>query len=263
MYGLSGSSAGEPAPSGNVWDANFGSDTLYQFASAGSELTSTFFNAFQPGLAVLGDVPGEQALTPLTQPVYSVELAGGESASIALQGLNNSDVSFTLLDDNGDVLAYSSPGATNYTAGLNNFVSPDDETYYVQVTGTSGDTFNLVVTRGADFTTQPTNSLAAAQNITATEQSGSSKQGGALGFFQTSNGGDYYAVQVKVGDHLQFTTSTPAGGPNEFINTLDPELLLYDENGNLVATAAGNAPDGRNSVIDYTVPKGSRRHLDH
>ena len=144
----------------------------------GTQLTSTFFNAYQPGLAVLGDVPGEQPLPPRTQPVYSFELAGGESASIALQGLNNSDVSFTLLDDNGDVLAYSSPGATNYTAGLNNFVSPDDETYYVQVTGISGDTFNLVVTRGADFTTQPTNSLATAQNITATEQSGSSKRGG-------------------------------------------------------------------------------------
>ena len=154
------------------------------------------------------------------------------------------------------MVAFGSPGATNYTAGLNNFVSPDDETYYVQVTGTPGDTFNLVVTLGADFTTQPNNSIATAQNITATEQSGSSRLGGVLGDFQTANGGDYYAVRVKAGDNLTFTTSTPAGGANEFVNTLDPELLLFDENGKLVAVADGNASDGRNSVITYKVPKG-------
>ena len=32
--------------------------------------------------------------------------------------------------------------------------------------------------------------------------------------------------------------------------------MLYDPNGNLVAIAAGNAADGRNSVIDFTVPDG-------
>ena len=54
----------------------------------------------------------------------------------------------------------------------------------------------------------------------------------------------------------QFSTTTPAGGPNEFVNNLYPELLLYDPNGNLVAVAAGNASDGRNSVIEFTVPDG-------
>jgi hypothetical protein len=32
--------------------------------------------------------------------------------------------------------------------------------------------------------------------------------------------------------------------------------MLFDENGNLVATENGNASDGRNSVITYKVPKG-------
>ncbi len=80
-------------------------------------------------------------------------------------------MSFTLLDNNGDVVAQSSPGATNYTAGLNNFVSPDDETYYVQVTGDPGAQFNLVVTRGADFITEPNaDSPVPGQDITATER---------------------------------------------------------------------------------------------
>ena len=35
------------------------------------------------------------------------------------------------------------------------------------------------------------------------------------------------------------------------------ELLLYDNNGNLVAIASGNAPDGLSSIIDFTVPTGT------
>ena len=66
----------------------------------------------------------------------------------------------------------------------------------------------------------------------------------------------YYSVLAKAGDHLHFATSTPAGGPNEFVNNLYPELELYDPNGNLVAIAGGNASDKRNSVINFTVPTG-------
>ena len=69
-------------------------------------------------------------------------------------------------------------------------------------------------------------------------------------------GTDFYSVNANAGDNLHFATTTPAGGPNEFVNNFYPELLLYDPNGNLVAVAAGNASDGRNSVIDFTVPDG-------
>ena len=135
-------------------------------------------------------------------------------------------------------------------------MAPDDGTYYVQVTGDGGAQFNLVVARGADFNTQPNNQYPSSQNITATELTGDNKLGGALGYLQSTSGADYYSVDANVGDNLAFTTTTPAGGPNEFINILDTELLLFDANGNLVAIAAGNAPDGRNSVIDFTVPGG-------
>ncbi len=258
LYGTFGSTAGEPALSGNVWNTNIEFDSVYQFASDGSELTSTFFLPEQPGLAVLGDVPGEQPLTPPATPTYSFALDQGESATIVIQSLTSDDsnISFTLYDDNGDVLGYSSPDASNYTAGLNNFVAPGDGTYYVMVTGDPGVQFNLVVTRGADFNTQPNNQYPSAQDITATEQSGDNKLGGVLGYLQTTDGTDYYSVNVNAGDNLAFTTTTPSGGGGQFINTLDTELLLFDANGNLVAVAAGNAPDGRNSVIDFTVPDG-------
>ena len=80
---------------------------------------------------------------------------------------------------------------------------------------------------------------------------------GGDGLGSAADDTDYYSINVNAGDKLHIATSTPAGGPNEFVNNLFPELLLYDQNGNLVAIAAGNASDGRNSVIDFTIPDGA------
>jgi methionine-rich copper-binding protein CopC/protocatechuate 3,4-dioxygenase beta subunit len=180
--------AAEPTPLGNIWDTNIFSSTVNQFSATGSLLSQTGLPLFQPGVAVLGDVPGEQPLPPPNNPVYSFALNQGESATIVIQGLNNSSVGFTLYDENGDVLAFSHPGATNYTQGLNNFVAQADGTYYVQVSGDMGSKYNLVVTRGADFTTQQHSTLATAQDVTATQGSGDSQQGGALGYLLNPSG---------------------------------------------------------------------------
>src|SRR5262249_49299387 len=122
------------------------------------------------GVTVAG-VDGPAPPPPST-PFYSFSLDAGESASIALESLNGKTVSFVLYDAQGNVLADSYPGATNYTQGINNFVARTSGTYYIGVSGTAGAKFNLVVTRGADFSTQPHNTLATAQDITATQQSG-------------------------------------------------------------------------------------------
>jgi len=62
---------------------------------------------------------------------------------------------------------------------------------------------------------------------------------------------DWYAVNVtNTAGALHYQTSTPAGGPNEFVNTLAPHLELYDPAGNLVATGT-LLPDGRNEFINY------------
>jgi hypothetical protein len=77
---------------------------------------------------------------------------------------------------------------------------------------------------------------------------------------------------VAVTGHL---TAPPTAGSNNYFNfaeaaganiglygaaTSPPsqgtELLLFDPNGNLVAVASGNAPDGLSSIIDFTVPGG-------
>jgi len=50
---------------------------------------------------------------------------------------------------------------------------------------------------------------------------------------------DEYRVAVHAGDLLTIETFTPAAGPLEFVNELDPAMELYDPAGNLVAHADG------------------------
>ena len=71
-----------------------------------------------------------------------------------------------------------------------------------------------------------------------------------LGALTDPNQPGFYALSADAGDnlHLLVSAGTPA--------TQFPELLLYDPNGNLVAIAAGNGPDGSSSIIDFTVPGG-------
>ena len=72
----------------------------------------------------------------------------------------------------------------------------------------------------------------------------------------------FFFVQVGLAN-LVLTTTTPGGTSAsglQFINDLMPTINLYDESGNLVATATGNAGDGRNDVIDWTaLTSGSYR----
>ncbi len=74
---------------------------------------------------------------------------------------------------------------------------------------------------------------------------------------------DWYQFNVNAGDNLVLTTTTPGGSSAnglQFINDLVPTINLYDEAGNLVASATGNAADGRNDVIDWTsLSSGSYR----
>ena len=69
---------------------------------------------------------------------------------------------------------------------------------------------------------------------------------------------DYYSINVDAtGVTLHIATSTPAGGPQRVRQQPLPRTpALRDENGNLVAIASGNATDGRNSVMDFTIPDG-------
>ncbi len=73
----------------------------------------------------------------------------------------------------------------------------------------------------------------------------------ALGSITNSHAQEFFGFAADAGDqiHILVSAGTPA---SQF-----PELLLYDNHGNLVAISAGNAPDMSSSVIDFTVPPGA------
>ena len=233
--GFSGTIQTQNDPSGNIWNSN-GNGFLLRFDPSGQFIQyATAIPGGSVGLTVAGvDAP----LPPAGgRPVYSFALDQGVSATIAVESLNGKTVAFSLYDEEGDLLAVSSPGATNYTAGLNNFVSPADGTYYVRITGDPGVQFNLVVTRGADFTTAPNHSLEDAQDITATEQSGSNKLGGALGAIQNTGG-----AQIGVNyNGLSFDDSPCnclppndiiAAGPTQVMQAVNTVFRVTDKAGN-------------------------------
>lgn len=64
---------------------------------------------------------------------------------------------------------------------------------------------------------------------------------------------DWYSIDLAAGKQVQLTTTTPAGGPGEFVNALNPRIELYDPSGNLIATGTSGL-DGRNETITFTAP---------
>lgn len=68
---------------------------------------------------------------------------------------------------------------------------------------------------------------------------------------QSASDEDWYRFEASAGDLLELGTQTPAGGPGEFVNDLDPILELYDAAGNLLASNDNSAADGRNARITY------------
>ncbi len=62
---------------------------------------------------------------------------------------------------------------------------------------------------------------------------------------------DWYAINVTDTAHaLRLETGTPADGPNQFVNTLNPHIELYNPSGALVASGVA-LPDGRNEFLQY------------
>ncbi len=62
---------------------------------------------------------------------------------------------------------------------------------------------------------------------------------------------DWYSITVIEG-RLQFETSTPADGPGEFVNTLDPHIELYDSTGTTLIATGAPLEDGRNESINIS-----------
>jgi len=182
---------------------------------------------------------------PAAAQVTSFFLAAGQSSAVAVRGMD--PVSVTLFDGLGDAMALGAPGDGDIDEVIAGFVAPSSGTYYVLTTGAPATAYSLVVTRGAEFDRHAT-AFATAQKLDGT--------GAVLGAISRGTAsGDWYEFVVNAGDDLVLTTNTPGGSSVDGLQLIDdvrPALKLYDAADNLVASAMGNAADGRNDVIAWT-----------
>ena len=212
---------------------------------------NTFATAqsLQSAFATLGGTAQRAAVLGTTDAAstpddYSVPLSVGQSLTLGLASLAADTATLSLYDSGQNLLASGAATAANLNRVINNFVAPATGTYYVGIAG-AGAAYNLVVTRNADFDTEPNDSLATAQNINGRQ--------GVLGYLPTfTQPGDWYSFNVSTpGGVLNLATSTPADGSGQFANTLSPHVELNDPSGTLVAGGTVGA-DGRNETISYT-----------
>ncbi|MCY2927358.1 MAG: pre-peptidase C-terminal domain-containing protein, partial [Planctomycetota bacterium] len=72
---------------------------------------------------------------------------------------------------------------------------------------------------------------------------------------------DYYSIRAQAGDVLTVSTTTPADGAGQFINTLDPALQIVDAAGAVLAANADGAADGRNALLTWTAPAAGTYYI--
>jgi hypothetical protein len=176
--------------------------------------------------------------------IYSLTLSAGESLALALTGPAASGLTMELRDAAGIVLATGVGGATNLSRLISSFTATAAGDYYVQIAGSTVASYSLVAARNAAFDAEPNDSFATAQSLAfpAAER-------GVLGAIAGSE--DWYAIDVtSTSGTLRIQTSTPADGPAEFVNHLNPRLELYDPSNTLVASGVV-LPDGRNETIQH------------
>jgi hypothetical protein len=100
----------------------------------------------------------------------SMTLGGGETVTIASRTQDGStNLNVELRDSSNALLATATPGPTNLTNVITNFVVPSSGTYYLRVNSTNSNVpYTTVVTRNADFDTEANDDFATAQNLNGT-----------------------------------------------------------------------------------------------
>ncbi len=188
-----------------------------------------------------------QAATPSTN-YYAFSLNAGDTVTLALKALSAGTDDLKLYNAVGSLVASSGPGVTNFDRLIADFVAPASGTYYAYVSNSSSVPYSLVVTRNAEFDTEPNDTTATARPLQSTTIGGAQT---IIGHIDSGNVDDY-SISLTAGTPLALLTSTPGDGNGEPLNTLDPRLRLLGPTGAQVAIDDNSAPDGRNALLTYT-----------
>jgi uncharacterized delta-60 repeat protein len=167
---------------------------------------------------------------------YAIELEAGQSlnAQFSANYLNPA-AQIDLFDASGIQLG---SGSNFLELDLRHFKAPTAGKYFLRVNSFVAQPYQLLITRGAviDSGDSDPQQLAGGESY-------------LLG--STYFGGDGWEIRLTQGVQFTAATETPSVGLIGSANTLDPVLYLVDPQGDLVASADDNGPDGRNALLTY------------
>src|SRR5262245_16265683 len=155
--------------------------------------------------AVLGTIANSSDLD-----FYSLTLSASNTVTVALKGLNTTNVNVQLRASDGvTILASGVPGLTNLDRVLSDFVAATSGPFFVVVSSsTAGATYELVVNRNADFDIEGNNSIAAAQSLLSAQNAVGEQL--TLGAIQSA-GSALFATGNDGNSLITLNTGTGAG----------------------------------------------------
>ena len=208
-----------------------------------------------------------------SQATYTVAIHTnlGSDSSTELIGTSSGDNTFTIADDwlvtddssdggNDPTVLHVIAGPGGQRPSTASITSGDDDINYTyDLTLDPGET-KIIMHFGAQSANRAV-ALAKAPQLTALGLDAlagmTSSERAAVVNFVIPPVIDHFTFLVNEADSLVITTTTPGDGPGEPVNGFDPAIELFDENGVSVATDDNSAADGRNALLNYTVPGGS------
>jgi len=138
---------------------------------------------------------------------YRLDLAPGESASMALTSEDSGDLDLALFDAEGTELAAGEPGAAGVAAAIDHFAAGQGGTFYVCVSGT-GD-YNLIVNRNATTDLEDNGDIGSAQEVCGAEVDGRQWVVGSAGGGEGRSDTDFYAVTLAPHGFLKLEAYSP------------------------------------------------------
>lgn len=182
----------------------------------------------------------------LPEDWYSFVATTGQAISVALKGdTANSALRLDVFAPNGNLLTTAVTAAPWADQLVNSLIATASGTYTVRVYGDlpAEAPYTLNISKGAAMDVEPNTNAADSQDP------GTSV---VLGQIVSGGDSDRYRYNVRTGDVVTITTTTPGDGPNNFINSLDPAVELIGPTGSVVASASNGNADGRNVTMNYT-----------
>ena len=188
-----------------------------------------------------------------TPDYYAVPLTAGQSSTIAVKG-SGGKANLGLYDGSGNLIALSASGQG--TDGvISNFVAPSTGTYYVKVSGAPGLQYDLVVTRGSDF------SLHSGNFNSAQPLDGASVVLGAI----TQGGGGLQALDLQSFSFSNIYQTDPVTGAfgSHIVSPNNDGFYLFGQNMASDGTYTYYNDGFGGSGIIYKLDSTARCRLDH